>query len=127
VIATWSWVLSGPEPKACFSSVTLPFVRFAVHQQRGPRASVDQQPANALPADALSQVPALRVVNVKGKPLLTAREEQVVALVADGLSNRKWLSSSASANTPSRNTCCASLTSSGFDARGTRSLRDFEW
>jgi DNA-binding NarL/FixJ family response regulator len=39
--------------------------------------------------DALSQVPALRVVNVKGKPLLTAREEQVVALVADGLSNRE--------------------------------------
>jgi DNA-binding NarL/FixJ family response regulator len=39
--------------------------------------------------DALSQVPALRVVNVKGKPLLTPREEQVVALVADGLSNRE--------------------------------------
>jgi DNA-binding NarL/FixJ family response regulator len=39
--------------------------------------------------DALSQVPALRVVNVNGKPLLTPREEQVVALVADGLSNRE--------------------------------------
>jgi DNA-binding NarL/FixJ family response regulator len=39
--------------------------------------------------DALSQVPALRVVNAKGKPLLTPREEQVVALVADGLSNRE--------------------------------------
>jgi two-component system, NarL family, response regulator DegU len=39
--------------------------------------------------DALSQVPALRVVNVTGRPLLTAREEQVVALVADGLSNRE--------------------------------------
>jgi len=39
--------------------------------------------------DALSQVPALRVVNVKGNPLLTPREEQVVALVADGLSNRE--------------------------------------
>jgi DNA-binding NarL/FixJ family response regulator len=39
--------------------------------------------------DALSQVPALRVVDVKGKPLLTPREEQVVALVADGLSNRE--------------------------------------
>jgi DNA-binding CsgD family transcriptional regulator len=38
---------------------------------------------------ALSQVPALRVVNVTGKPLLTPREEQVVALVADGLSNRE--------------------------------------
>lgn len=39
--------------------------------------------------DALSQVPALRVVNAKGRPLLTSREEQVVALVADGLSNRE--------------------------------------
>lgn len=39
--------------------------------------------------DALSQVPALRVVNANGKSLLTAREEQVVALVADGLSNRE--------------------------------------
>ena len=39
--------------------------------------------------DALSQVPALRVVNAKGSPLVTPREEQVVALVADGLSNRE--------------------------------------
>jgi DNA-binding NarL/FixJ family response regulator len=39
--------------------------------------------------DALSQVPALRVLNAKGRPLLTPREEQVVALVADGLSNRE--------------------------------------
>lgn len=39
--------------------------------------------------DALSEVPALRVVNAKGRPLLTAREEQVVALVADGLCNRE--------------------------------------
>ena len=39
--------------------------------------------------DALSEVPALRVVNAKGRPLLTPREEQVVALVADGLSNRE--------------------------------------
>lgn len=39
--------------------------------------------------DALSEVPALRVVNAKGRPLLTSREEQVVALVADGLTNRE--------------------------------------
>ena len=38
--------------------------------------------------DALSEVPALRVVNANGRTLLTPREEQVVALVADGLSNR---------------------------------------
>jgi two-component system, NarL family, response regulator DegU len=38
--------------------------------------------------DALSEVPMLRVVNSKGRSLLTPREEQVVALVADGLTNR---------------------------------------
>lgn len=38
---------------------------------------------------ALSSVPSLRTVNALGKKLLTRREEQVVALVADGLSNRE--------------------------------------
>ena len=39
--------------------------------------------------DALTQVPALRVLNANGDHLLTGREEQVVALVSDGLSNRE--------------------------------------
>lgn len=39
--------------------------------------------------DALAEVSTLRVVNANGKSLLTPREEQVVALVADGLSNRE--------------------------------------
>ncbi len=39
--------------------------------------------------DALSEVPTLRVVNSTGRALLTPREEQVVALVADGLTNRQ--------------------------------------
>jgi DNA-binding NarL/FixJ family response regulator len=38
--------------------------------------------------DALSEVPTLRVVNSSGRTLLTPREEQVVALVADGMTNR---------------------------------------
>ncbi len=38
--------------------------------------------------DTLSHVPSLRVVNASGDHLLTEREEQVVALVSDGLSNR---------------------------------------
>ncbi len=39
--------------------------------------------------ETVTQVPALRMVNVRGVRLLTPREEQVVALVADGLSNRE--------------------------------------
>lgn len=38
---------------------------------------------------AVTQVPSLKVVNARGLKLLTPREEQVVALVADGLSNRQ--------------------------------------
>ena len=39
--------------------------------------------------DLISEVPSLRVVNAGGRPLLTPREEQVVALVAEGLGNRQ--------------------------------------
>ncbi len=38
--------------------------------------------------DSVCQVPSLRVVSANGEKLLTSREEQVVALVADGLTNR---------------------------------------
>lgn len=38
--------------------------------------------------DLISEVPSLRVLNANGNNLLTPREEQVVALVAEGLSNR---------------------------------------
>lgn len=39
--------------------------------------------------DLVSEVPSLRVLNSQGTNLLTPREEQVVALVAEGLSNRQ--------------------------------------
>jgi DNA-binding NarL/FixJ family response regulator len=39
--------------------------------------------------DLISEVPSLRVLNSSGGQLLTPREEQVVALVAEGLSNRE--------------------------------------
>src|ERR1700692_1595272 len=38
--------------------------------------------------DLISEVPSLRVLNSGGRQMLTPREEQVVALVAEGLSNR---------------------------------------
>lgn len=39
--------------------------------------------------DLISQVPSLRVLNSSGREMLTPREEQVVALAAEGLSNRE--------------------------------------
>lgn len=39
--------------------------------------------------DLISEVPSLRVLNAKGTSILTPREEQVVALVAEGLGNRQ--------------------------------------
>ncbi len=40
-------------------------------------------------AELISEVPSVRVISSGGKPLLTPREEQVVALVAEGLGNRQ--------------------------------------
>jgi DNA-binding NarL/FixJ family response regulator len=37
---------------------------------------------------SVSEAPSLRVLNSNGRQLLTPREEQVVALVAEGLGNR---------------------------------------
>lgn len=39
--------------------------------------------------ELISEVPSLRVLNALGSSLLTPREEQVVALVAEGLGNRE--------------------------------------
>jgi len=38
--------------------------------------------------DSVCQLPSMRVIGASGEILLTSREEQVVALVTDGLSNR---------------------------------------
>jgi DNA-binding NarL/FixJ family response regulator len=39
--------------------------------------------------DMISEVPSVRVLNSRGNSILTPREEQVVALVAEGLGNRQ--------------------------------------
>src|SRR5947209_2604108 len=39
--------------------------------------------------ELISEVPSLRVFNTQGEQLLSPREEQVVALVAEGLGNRE--------------------------------------
>ena len=39
--------------------------------------------------DLIAEVPSVRVVNASGDEILTPREEQVVALVAEGMGNRE--------------------------------------
>lgn len=53
---------------------------------RGEIFATNQQLSYLL--DSVCQLPCMRVVSATGQILLTCREEQVVALVTDGLSNR---------------------------------------
>lgn len=68
--------------QASFSLLCQCIVR--VHQGE---VSASTQHLNYL-LDSVCQVPGVRVLDAGGQNLLTYREEQVVALVADGLSNR---------------------------------------
>jgi len=68
--------------QASFSLLCQCIVR--VHQGE---ISASTQHLNYL-LDSVCQIPGVRVLNAGGQNLLTYREEQVVALVADGLSNR---------------------------------------
>src|ERR1035441_5024088 len=74
---------------AFFFLPKLPFRCSASASRAFPRGRfwINSQQMNYV-LDALSEVPTLRVVNSTGRCLLTPREEQVVALVADGLTNR---------------------------------------
>jgi DNA-binding NarL/FixJ family response regulator len=78
---------SGARGLFCFTQ--LPFRTLC---KRIPRVAAGQLWANTEQMqyliEVLTQVPSLSVINAKGDPLLTPREEQVVALVAEGLSNR---------------------------------------
>jgi DNA-binding NarL/FixJ family response regulator len=59
-----------------------------IHRVREGQAWLSNRQVGQL-LDAFAAAPSLRVINAKGKMLLTPREEQVVALVAEGLSNRE--------------------------------------
>ena len=60
--------------------------------------------------DLISGVPSLRVLNSRGRQMLTPREEQVVALVAEGLSNRETPRELSLSEHTVKNTCSASST-----------------
>ncbi len=78
---------SGVRGLFCFSQYPFRLLCKCIHRVHSGQAWLNDQQTQYL-IEAVSQVPSLRVVNVSGLKLLTPREEQVVALVADGLSNR---------------------------------------
>ena len=68
--------------------------------------------------DLISEVPSLRVLNSAGRQLLTPREEQVVALISEGLSNRQAARElNLSEHTGSRNISSTSSTKLGISSR----------
>ncbi|MBZ5664846.1 MAG: response regulator transcription factor [Acidobacteriia bacterium] len=70
-----------------FTEASFPMLCKCIHCVFRGQVWINSQQTNYV-LDALSEVPMLRVVNSNGRSLLTPREEQVVALVADGLTNR---------------------------------------
>lgn len=70
-----------------FTHTPFPMLCKCIHSVSRGQVWMNSQQLNYV-LDALSEVPTLRVVNSNGRFLLTPREEQVVALVADGMTNR---------------------------------------
>ena len=70
-----------------FTQTPFPMLCKCIHCVAQGQVWLNSQQMNYV-LDAMSEVQTLRVVNSTGRSLLTPREEQVVALVADGLTNR---------------------------------------
>lgn len=79
---------SGVRGLFCFSQYPFRLLCKCIHRVRRGEVWLNNQQTQYL-IETVTQVPSLRVVNASGLKLLTPREEQVVALVADGLSNRE--------------------------------------
>jgi DNA-binding NarL/FixJ family response regulator len=71
----------------CLTASSFQLLCKCIRRVHGGDISASTQQLNYL-LESISQIPALRVLGAGGQDLLTYREEQVVALVADGLSNR---------------------------------------
>lgn len=79
---------SGVRGLFCFSQYPFRLLCKCIHRVRRGEVWLNNQQMQYL-IETVALVPSLRVVNASGRKLLTTREEQVVALVADGLSNRE--------------------------------------
>lgn len=72
----------------CFPDYPFRLLCRCIHRVHEGQIWADNQQLHYV-IDGMKQVPSLHVVNSHGSKLLTPREEQVVALVADGLANRQ--------------------------------------
>ena len=79
---------SGTRGIFCLTEANLRLLRKCIECVAGGQIWANTEQMNFL-IDLISEVPSLRVVNSGGDQLLTPREEQVVALVAEGLANRE--------------------------------------
>jgi DNA-binding NarL/FixJ family response regulator len=79
---------SGARGLFCFSQYPFRLLCKCIHSVYRGQVWADSEQMQFV-IESLSQVPSLHMVNSRGIRLLTPREEQVVALVADGLSNRE--------------------------------------
>ena len=79
---------SGARGLFCFSQNPFRLLCKCIHSVHQGQVWANSEQMQYL-VEALSSVPSLHMVNSRGIRLLTPREEQVVALVADGLSNRE--------------------------------------
>jgi DNA-binding NarL/FixJ family response regulator len=78
---------SGARGIFCLAEASFSLLCQCILQVQQGEISASTQQLNYL-LDSVCQVPGVRVVDASGQHLLTYREEQVVALVADGLTNR---------------------------------------
>ena len=79
---------SGVKGLFCFAAHSFRLLCKCIHSVHAGQVWANAEQLQYL-IEVITQVPSLCVVNARGLKLLTPREEQVVALVADGLSNRE--------------------------------------
>lgn len=79
---------SGARGIFCLNQANLRLLRKCIHSVAGGEIWANAEQMNYVFA-GISERPVLRVLNHRGERLLTPREEQVVALVAEGLGNRE--------------------------------------
>ncbi|MFZ0772314.1 MAG: response regulator transcription factor [Candidatus Sulfotelmatobacter sp.] len=78
---------SGARGIFCVTNAHFRLLCRCIHRVAAGQIWINTEQMNLL-LELVSEVPSLRVINSQGGQLLTPREEQVVALVAEGLSNR---------------------------------------